>query len=131
MNYVYAEGSTKTKRQLAEDVVNFCIGELMPRMKTLEVGVQLSNDLDSHQYGFCCAIDTREFEIEVNAKLSDEDLITTICHEMVHVKQYARKELHVDNKTTYESFDEYLDLWYEKEAREFEVFLREKYKSLI
>jgi hypothetical protein len=131
MNYVYAEGSTKTKRQLAEDVVNFCIGELMPRMKTLEVGVQLSNDLKTHQYGFCCAIDTREFEIEVNAKLSTDDLITTICHEMVHVKQYARKELDINNESNYQYYEEYLNLWYEKEAREFEVFLREKYKSLI
>lgn len=131
MNYVYAEGSTKTKRQLAEDVVNFCIRELMPRMKTLDVGVQLSNDLAPHQYGFCCAIDTREFELEVNAKMSDDDIITTICHEMVHVKQYARKELDINNQSNYQYYEEYLNLWYEKEAREFEVFLREKYKSLI
>lgn len=130
MNFVYAEGSTKSKRTLAEDVVSFCIDQLMPRMKTLDVSVQLSNNLEPHVHGFCCAIDTREFELEVNAKLTKEDFITTICHEMVHVMQYARRRLGIDSKRSYETYDEYLDLWYEIEARELEKNLVEKYNSL-
>ena len=49
MNYVYAEGSTKLKRSIAEQVVRFCIDELMPRMRTLEIDVILNNKLESHQ----------------------------------------------------------------------------------
>lgn len=130
MNFVYAEGSTKSKRVLAEDVVFFCIDQLMPRMKTLDVSVQLSNNLEPHVHGFCCAIDTREFELEVNAKLTKEDFITTICHEMVHVMQYARRRLGIDSKRSYKTYDEYLDLWYEVEARELEKILVDKYNSL-
>ena len=35
----------------------------------------------------------RTFEIEVDKKLNINELVTTICHEMVHVKQYARNEM--------------------------------------
>ena len=130
MNYVYAEGSTKLKRSIAEQVVRFCIDELMPRMRTLEIDVILNNKLESHQYGYCCAIDTREFEIEVNANLSLSKLVTTICHEMVHVMQYARKTLDITNQSDHSTYDEYLDLWYEVEARKFEKILTKKFKSL-
>ena len=35
----------------------------------------------------------REFNIEINGSLSVEDKISTLAHEMVHVKQYAYDEL--------------------------------------
>lgn len=130
MNHVCAWGSTQKKRELAEDVAYFCIQELMPRMKTLEIAIDLCNDLGPEQYGYCLAVDTREFEMQVNAKLSKDDFITTVAHEMVHVCQYARRRLSLNGKSSYKTYEEYLDLWYEKEAHELEEILREKYKSL-
>ena len=37
--------------------------------------------------------DNRTFEIEINKDIGIKELVTTICHEMVHVKQYARNEM--------------------------------------
>jgi len=90
----------------------------------------LNNKLDAHQYGYCCAIDTREFELEVNANLSLSQLVETICHEMVHVMQYARKKLDITNQSDHSTYDEYMDLWYEVEARNFEKSLKKKFMSL-
>ena len=41
MNYVNVIGSTKMKRNLVESAVIFCISELMPRMRTLEIEINL------------------------------------------------------------------------------------------
>jgi len=43
MNYINVIGSTKKKRALAESAVTFCISELMPRMRTLEIELNLKN----------------------------------------------------------------------------------------
>ena len=43
MNHINVMGSTKKKRALAESAVIFCISELMPRMRTLEIEVNLKN----------------------------------------------------------------------------------------
>ena len=66
-----------------------------------------------------------EITIEIDKKMGINELVTTICHEMVHVKQYARNEMtdecvqygaatwkgrKVNPKTTY------YDLPWEKEA---------------
>ena len=44
--------------------------------------------------GFCgMTDDNRTFEIEIDSKMGINELVTTVCHEMVHVKQYARNEM--------------------------------------
>ena len=52
MNYVEVSGGTKKQRTLTEDVVFWCIEKMMPRMKTLEIEIQLSK-LEEGRYGFC------------------------------------------------------------------------------
>ena len=37
--------------------------------------------------------DNRTFELEIDKKINLQNLVTTICHEMIHVKQYARNEI--------------------------------------
>jgi folate-dependent tRNA-U54 methylase TrmFO/GidA len=130
MNSVYVEAETKDLELLVEDVVHHCIQSLMPRMQTLDITVSLTDDFNDHQFGACLAVDTREFEIEVNKNLSRDDLITTICHEMVHVKQYARRQTPVDGTLNYKTYDEYENQWHEKEAFEMEKVLSETYKKL-
>ena len=69
------------------------IGKLMPRMRTLDIEVQLKN-LTGDAVGFCMMEENnRQFTIEADRKLGIKELVTTICHEMIHVKQYARKEM--------------------------------------
>lgn len=140
MNTVTAWGGTKKKRELAEDVVNFCIEEMMPRMKTLDVTIELSRKMDSAD-GYCLAETERQFIIEIDTRLDFEDFVSCICHEMVHVKQHARNELKdVDFLTklwkkqeyigVYSTVEEYMALPWEAEAYELQEVLLERYKEL-
>ena len=76
--------------------------------------------------GTCIDTDDREYEIEVNKNQSLEDLCVTLCHEMVHVKQYVRKELFSD-VNFYKTREEYLNLPWEVEAYEKQEILYKKW----
>ena len=92
MNYVNVSGGKPYQRKRVESVVNYCIKKLMPRMQTLDIDVKLTN-LKGAAYGYCLSLDKRTFELEIEKTLNFRTLLTTVAHEMVHVKQYARKEL--------------------------------------
>lgn len=131
MNLVCAWGENEETCRLAENVVNYCIGKLMPRMKTLDVCIEIESDCDS--LGYCLAVTPREFVIEVKEDLDTYTLIETLAHECVHIKQYARKELAINGKMEYKTQEEYLNVWYEKQAYELEGalakgFIEEYYK---
>ena len=140
MNQIMAWGSTKYKRNLAEDVVNFCIQKMMPRMKTLDICVQLSDDME-YADGYCLAVDKREFVVEIDSRLKGDDFITALTHEMVHVKQYARGETKDVNQFTkswkgdeyisfFSTIDDYMELPWEKEAYNLQEVLCSEYKLL-
>jgi len=140
MNYVAAWGSTKAKRELAERVARFCIQELMPKMKTLEIGILLSRDMDGAD-GFCLNRGRREFELEIDSRLEHDDFVSCICHEMTHVKQHARGELKdrtlslkewkgEEYITLYSTVDEYMALPWEAEAYETQEILLAKWLTL-
>jgi len=114
VNMVHAFGNHDDLCRMAEDVVNHCIEQLMPRMRTLDICIQIEDDCDI--YGYCLAVDKREFVIEIKEDLKAFEFIETLCHEMVHVKQYARGELAVNGKIEYKTHEEYENIWYEKEA---------------
>ena len=93
MNLVDITGGTVLQRRAVEAAVNFAIQEMMPRMRTLDIEVKLVN-IKSDAVGYCLEGDTnREFEIEVDKKQGLLALVSTVLHEMVHVKQYARREI--------------------------------------
>ena len=95
MNNVDVIGANKSQSDKIESIVHFCIHKLMPRMQTLDIEVRLTSIDDAN--GYCTKLtDTknpRDFEIEVDNKLSLRQILETVCHEMVHVKQYARNEM--------------------------------------
>jgi len=123
-------GGTKNQKKYARSMVKFCIKTLMPRMKTLDITVKLKNP--NGAMGYCLELDdNRTFEIEADRKLRLRKLLETIAHEMVHVKQYARRELHPVHDTwcgkTYNPEKvSYWDLPWEIEAhgREVGLFVR-------
>lgn len=91
--------SSKVSKKLAKrlsSASNFFAGLLMdPRMvRDLKIEIKLLRKLEG--MGFCEVIDSgkprRKYIIEI---LNDgqNDPIETLAHEMVHVKQYAKKEI--------------------------------------
>ena len=101
MSYVYGNdvrvtGGHAKEREIAEAAIYWCIKKLLPKVRTLDIDVKISN---CDAYGYCLQTqDHKTFEIEVNTGMRLYDFISTICHEMVHVKQFYRKQLCVDSR---------------------------------
>ena len=82
------------KRALVESAVIFCISELMPRMRTLEIEVNIKNLKSEGVAGWYYEGDgNRDFYIDVDKNLDNEELVETVCHEMVHVWQGATRKM--------------------------------------
>lgn len=127
MNEVYVRGGKKIQRDIVDRAVHWCIRELMPRVRTLEIEVKLTKCPSA--YGWCLMTDDHKtFEIELRKSLSLYDLVSTICHEMVHVKQYYRKELTEDRRWKTRKVSERVD--YFDEPWEKEAFRKEKSLAL-
>lgn len=103
---VTVTGGKKAQQEYVKSVVEFCQKKLMPRMTNIDVDVRLRYfPKNEENCGYCMAVDgprpdrPREFEIEVHAGMRLRKLLETVCHEMVHVKQYAQSELYESGQT--------------------------------
>jgi len=129
MNIVEVTGGKPYQRKYVESIAFFCIDKLMPKMKSLDINIKLRT-IPEDSYGYCMSETTREFDIEIDKNLTLRRLLTTVAHEMVHVKQYARKELTGDStwqgKTYNPKTTDYWDEPWEIEAhgRECGLFIR-------
>jgi len=128
MNIVTVWGDDDAKCELIERVAYFCIDELMPRITTLDIYIDTEIG-DENADGFCLAQTKRQFEILIDGDLEGDDLVTAVAHEMVHVAQQAQNRLPINGRETYETHDQYLNLWFEKEAYELQEILLTKYKE--
>lgn len=113
-------GSNKTKRDIAYNVVYFMLQKLLPRLRNIEIEVKFSK-MNDDAVGYCMMLDNnREYQLEISKDLNIKELVMTICHEMVHVKQYVRNEMKegqmVWKKKPIASDTKYYDLPWEKEA---------------
>ena len=129
---VCVSGSNKDKRVIAENAVIWSIKKLgLSRLSSLNSDVKLKK-MKEGEFGYCSVGDTiREFCLDINSNVSIKDLVATIIHEMVHVRQFARKEMDTDgmrwkSRNIPENTD-YMDLPWEKEAYR----LEEKYVKEI
>jgi hypothetical protein len=136
MNYIEVSGGKAKEREVVEATILWCIQKMMPRMRTLDIEVRIKN---IQVHGYCMMTDTnRHFELEIRKGLDLYNLISTVCHEMIHVKQYARKELSLTDagRNMWKSKQipedvQYMDLPWEKEAfGKEEVFALECFKQL-
>lgn len=129
MNYIEINGGRKVERELADRIISWCVFKLLPRHSTLEITLNFE-ELEK-AFGYCLEGDTNsEFELSISKSLPVEDLVATICHEMIHVKQYARRELRcVDGKILWKEKDysksKYEDCPWEREAYDMESKLAE------
>ena len=128
--FVKVTGGSESQKKHTQRMVEFCVKTLMPRMKTLDIEVKLCKPTGA--LGYCLELDNhRQFEIEIDKTQPLRRLIETVAHEMVHVKQYARRELHPTTdawmgKTYNPKKISYWDLPWEIEAhgREIGLFIR-------
>ena len=124
MNIITVEGGKKEQRQMVEDVVSYMIQRQMPRMKTLDIHVILKKIDDA--YGYCMSESNREFEIEVDKRLGKNQFISTVIHEMVHVWQYATKQLTQKGCKEFLRGKDYTDAYYSNQPWERQALRMEK-----
>ena len=124
MNIITVEGGKKEQRQIVEDVVSYMIQRQMPRMKTLDIHVILKKIDDA--YGYCMSESNREFEIEVDKGLGKNQFISTVIHEMVHVWQYATKQLTQKGCKEFWRGKDYTDAYYSNQPWERQALRMEK-----
>lgn len=98
---VTTRGSTRKVQKFAKDMTRFCAEKLMSKRlaESLIVRIEFIDKLDQNGEfdGDCCYEDDnirpKEFVIRINNNLKLSKKLQTICHEMVHVKQYAKGEM--------------------------------------
>lgn len=111
--FLYVHGSTKKKREIAESIAVFSANKLMSTRlaNSLEIDILLIPDLGKKAgvYGDCIWEDQpyrpKEFTIRVDSKMSLRNIAETVAHEMVHVKQWAKGELHEMQKVAKTKFN--------------------------
>ena len=104
--FIEFRNTNKKKQRTIEDALWFAKSYLLPRHKIDEIEIESVKGLQI--YGDCYDADDRSYIIRVNKELSEKDLVTTIFHEFVHIKQHIKKEFGGDifaisnNKVAYE-----------------------------
>ena len=136
MIYLEIQGGTNKEQRMAYDAVNFAIKKLMPRKRNLQIEVSIA-DIPGDADAYHCCIDKGEHEIEVQKGLIEEDFMTAVFHEMVHVRQHERRDLkdHGVRKAwkgeeyigIYDTTETYMNLPWEEEAYRLQEELYEKW----
>ena len=84
--------SSSKKTIFIRQVIEYMMKAL--NLKNIFIDVEISNLFkNENAFGFCLSHSPTEFLIELDHQLESFELIETICHEMIHVKQYATGEL--------------------------------------
>jgi len=114
--YIETTGGLKKERELAEDVMWFCLETLMPRMRKLSIELEFTKTMNEGAYGYAyMGDDKKDLVIQIDHKLGRTEgldkLIETICHEMVHIWQFATGRL----KDNFQG--EYKQLWKCKDGK--------------
>lgn len=112
-------GGTRNQRKYA-----FSMAEYVCRKfhitPTIEINFRrMSND---ENYGYCCELEDSEYEIDVKRTLNMRTMLTTLAHELVHVKQYELGELKQDSETDIDYWDRPSEI--EAHGREVGLFIR-------
>lgn len=73
------------------NAAKFYMTELMPRVRNINIIIDVQKKLDDNAKGYCAQEASREFTIELKVDLL-HNMIITLAHEMVHVRQFIRKQ---------------------------------------
>ena len=94
-------GGNRFQKHIANVTITWCCKKMMPRLRKLDLHLHIRDIKDAD--GYCLNDSTdevdfsgmspRRFMIEVQRNLSLTDFISTIIHEMEHVRQYVMLEL--------------------------------------
>jgi hypothetical protein len=94
---IVVRGGNRKQKEIARKVVGVSCYSLLSNKMFSNIRCNIKISKPSGLFGSCTWEDTnlrpREFTIEIHKECSEKDFITTLCHESVHLKQYAKGEL--------------------------------------
>ena len=93
---INVENGIAKERRLMSDLAYYCVKKLMPRKQNLEIDIIQIKNLQETDGDLASCIDTEDlntFEIQLDKGMSLRKKLLSVAHEMVHVKQFTRKEL--------------------------------------
>lgn len=142
--HVHVRGlKDKYLRRMTHRAVEYCAKKLLSRQMLPFITVDINYTFHTDADGYCwCDADSgkkpRSFVMEIDKRLPIEEIMTTIVHEMIHVKQWAKGEL-IDavekgavvskwKGSTVADHVDYMDLPWEVEAYEQEPILFDQMK---
>lgn len=116
---IIINGGTKNQRKYAHSIVRF-ICEKFSITPTVEINFKrMGNDTN---LGYCLELGDNEYEIDLKRTLRLREMLITLAHEMVHVKQYFKGEYDQPNETDIEYWDRPSEI--EAHGREVGLFIR-------
>jgi hypothetical protein len=125
----------KNKEQgvLIRDVIEQSLDTLMPKRRNpvfIDCHIALDKDMgDAEAMIHQEAEDTFFLSIaQSSLENSTDDLVTLLIHEMVHVRQYIRKQI---TDKPYNNFEEYIKLPYEQEAYKLQEEMLDEIKAKV
>jgi len=100
MNLKITGTTSDSLKAKIESCVRFCATHQLgdKTAKRLKIWVRVSKNLVKYEQalGLCHAVDnkpkTREFEICLDSNAAPREIMQTLCHEMIHIKQCALGE---------------------------------------
>ena len=117
-NYIevnLGKGVSDARKVLTKEIAEWCLGQLLPKVRTLDITIDLLNELDGGADGYqWSGEDNRQHFIEINENQYYDDFVTAVMHEMVHVKQDYRKDkrpIEEREKEAYEQQEILFERW--------------------
>ena len=84
-------GGKKSEKELVIKALWFAKDYLLPRHKNIEIDIELKKNIKCDA-DVVSGDENREYIMRVRKGLKEDDLLTSVFHDMVHVKQDVRKE---------------------------------------
>lgn len=133
-HFILINGGTKKQRNQIHDIAWWFCDKYFSKFKYFNIEIDLTK-IKGDVQGWCMEIDKNCSHIEIDKRLKDDDFITCVLHELVHVKQQFKGELKEMNgvekmwKGEVHICIDYLNLPWEKEAYHMQEVLLEEYKK--
>jgi len=129
--YLLATSGYGYRKQLCEDVVDWFITKFLPRHK-LHIGIEHKGLKREEAYGFC-DVDTdygdihcpRDFSIDLQTNMPQELYVTTLLHELVHLRQWVRGQLKYRSGRMLFNEERVTDMEYVHQPHEIEAYALE------
>ena len=83
-------GGTPNQRKYAESIAVFVCQKfgIAPN-----IDISFKRMTNDSNYGYACHLDDDDYEIEVKRSLRMREMLITLAHELVHIKQYVKGSL--------------------------------------